>query len=322
LGRIVRLLADHATVVVSGTKIADEIGVSRSAVWRMVQQLRALGVNITGHPTTGYALARAADLLLPEYLAPQLRGTIFAGRIHHYFRTESTNAVALEAAARGEPEGSVFLAEEQTAGRGRGGNHWHSEKSAGIYCSVILRPQLPPADALSLSLIAGLAVQHAMKQVTGLNPDLRWPNDLMLNDKKFCGILTEMNAEPTRVRYAVTGIGVNVNHAAFPARLRDTATSLRLESGHEWPRSALAVALLQSLDYEYRALSSDAVSGILRRFEQNSSYARGKKVRVEEEGGFEGVTDGLDARGFLRVRTADGMRTVLSGSVRPLASQD
>ena len=125
-----------------------------------------------------------------------------------------------------------------------------------------------------------------------------------------------------RMGYAVTGIGVNVNHAAFPARLRDTATSLRLESGHEWPRSALAVALLQSLDYEYRALSSDAVSGILRRFEQNSSYARGKKVRVEEEGGFEGVTDGLDARGFLRVRTADGMRTVLSGSVRPLASQD
>jgi BirA family transcriptional regulator, biotin operon repressor / biotin---[acetyl-CoA-carboxylase] ligase len=288
----------------------------------MVQQLRALGVNISGHPATGYALSKVPDLLLPEYLAPRLKGTIFAGRIHHYFRISSTNATALEAAARGEPEGSVFLAEEQIAGRGRSGNQWHSERSAGIYCSVVLRPQLPPADALALSLLAGLAVQKAVKQVTGLKPDLRWPNDLLLNEKKFCGILTEMNAEPTRVRYAVCGIGLNVNHSAFPARLRENATSLRMESGREWPRVQLAAALLQSLDREYRAFSAGAVNDVFRRFEQHSSYARRKPVRVEENGGFEGVTDGLDARGFLRVRTSTGVRTVLSGGVRPLASKD
>ncbi|MCI0350453.1 MAG: biotin--[acetyl-CoA-carboxylase] ligase [Acidobacteriales bacterium] len=299
--------------------MADEIGVSRSAVWRMVQQLRALSVNITGHPTTGYTLAKVPDLLLPEYLATQLKGTMFSGKIHHYFRIDSTNAAAIEAAASGEPEGSLFVAEEQTAGRGRGGNSWLSEKSAGIYCSVILRPQLPPADVLALSLLAGLVVQQAARQVTRLRADLRWPNDLLLSEKKFCGILAEMNAEPTRVRYAVLGIGMNVNHKDFPADLRDSATSLRIESGQEWPRIELLTALLQSLDREYRALSADSVKNILHRFEQNSSYARRKQVRVEENGGFEGVTDGLDARGFLRVRTADGMRTVFSGGVRPVS---
>ena len=309
-------------MVVSGTKIAEEIGVSRSAVWRMVQQLRALGVGISGHPTTGYALNKVPDLLLPEHLASQLRNTIFAGRVHHYFRVGSTNALALEAAARGEAEGSVFLAEEQTAGRGRGSNSWHSEKSAGIYCSIILRPQLPPADALALSLLAGLAVQQAVKRVTGAAADLRWPNDLLLKEKKFCGILTEMNAEPTRVRHAVVGMGINVNQETFPARLRESATSLRMETGREWPRLELLAALLQSLDREYRALSGDSVKNILHRFEQNSSYARRKQVRVEENGGFEGVTDGLDARGFLRVRTSNGVRTVLTGGVRPLASKD
>ena len=190
-----------------------------------------------------------------------------------------------------------------------------------IISSVVLRPHLAPADAVTLSLAAGLAVQAAVKQVTGLEPDLRWPNDVLLKDKKFCGILTEMNAEATRVRYAVVGIGLNVNHADLPGELRGRATSLRLETGRAWSRVELAAALLKSLDREYRSLDSTdpaASDALLRRFEERSSYARGKQVRVEENGGFEGVTEGLDARGFLRVRTADGLRTVLSGGVRAL----
>src|SRR6266478_8769880 len=138
LGRIVRLLMDHATVVVSGTKIAEEIGTTRSEVWRLVQQLRTLGVEIAGHPATGYRLKSVPDLLLPEMLAPLAKGTIFS-HIHHYYRIGSTNTQAMEAAAAGASEGSVFLAEEQTAGRGRGGHTWHSAWSVGIHCSVILR---------------------------------------------------------------------------------------------------------------------------------------------------------------------------------------
>jgi len=229
----------------------------------------------------------------------------------------------MNAAARGEPEGSVFLAEEQTAGRGRGGHSWVSEKSAGIYCSVVLRPEIVPADTLAISLAAGLAVRAAVQEVTSLVADLRWPNDVLLAGKKFCGILIEMNAEPTRVRYLILGTGLNVNHGSFPAAFAKQATSLRLETGKTWSRVELAAALLKSLHREYGAIvagRSKALGDIVRRFEEASSSVRGRQVRVDEEGGYQGITEGLDASGFLRVRCTDGMRTVISGGVREIDS--
>jgi BirA family biotin operon repressor/biotin-[acetyl-CoA-carboxylase] ligase len=323
LGRIVRLLIENATVVVSGTKIADEIGTGRSEVWRLVQQLRTLGVEIAGHPATGYQLKAIPDLLLPDVVAPALKGTIFGADVHrnfhHYYKIGSTNVEAMASASAGAPEGSVFVAEEQTAGRGRAAHQWESAASAGIYCSVVLRPGLPPAQALVLSLAAGLAVHSAVQQIdSGVLPELKWPNDLLLDGKKFCGILTEMNAEPTRVRYLVVGIGINVNQAKFPGELQPIATSLRLVSGTEWSRVELCAALLKSLDREYRDLleKPGAHESILRRFQELSPMARGRRVRVEESGDFEGVTEGLDPQGFLQVKTAVGLRTVLSGTVR------
>ncbi|HUI85092.1 MAG TPA: biotin--[acetyl-CoA-carboxylase] ligase [Candidatus Binatia bacterium] len=322
LSRIVRLLSDHATVVVSGTRIAEELGTTRSEVWRAVEHLRELGVQITGHLATGYQLRAVPDLLLPDILTPLLGGTMFSSRIHHYFRIGSTNVAAMQAAAEGVPEGAVFLAEEQTAGRGRGGHSWESAQSAGIYCSVVLRPEISPMEALFLSLIAGLAVAEAVEQNTGLGPDLRWPNDVLLGGRKFCGILTEMNAEPTLVRYMVVGIGINVNHVSFSGELAPIATSLRMESGREWSRVELSAVLLKSLDAGYRKLiqgGQNARSAILRSFEERSSFARGRRVRIEEDGGgYEGVTEGLDERGFLQLRTPQGLRTVLSGNVRGL----
>jgi BirA family biotin operon repressor/biotin-[acetyl-CoA-carboxylase] ligase len=318
---------DNATVVVSGTKIAEEIGVSRSEVWRLVQQLRALGVDVAGHPATGYQLRAVPDLLLPEMLSPSLKGTIFAPQagkhIHHYYKIGSTNTEAMRAAADGAPEGSVFLAEEQLAGRGRSAHVWHSARSAGIYCSVILRPVRPPSDALIFSLAAGLAVRDAVAEIAPqLLADLKWPNDLLLKGKKFCGILTEMNAEATQVRYLVVGIGINVNQTKFPPELREIATSLKIETGTEWSRVELAVALLKSLDREYRSLNenSDARAAILRRFETNSSSVRGREVTIEGNEGLTGITEGLDERGFLRVRTEEGLRTILSGTVRMVSS--
>ena len=313
---------EHATVVVSGTKIAQEISSTRSEVWRLIQQLRGLGVDVAGHPATGYQLRSVPDLLLPEILRPLLRGTIFADHLHHFYKIGSTNTAAMAAAADGAPEGSVFLAEEQTAGRGRGANSWQSERSTGIYCSVIVRPALPPSEVLVLSLAAGLAVQSAIQQVDSrVSADLKWPNDLLIvgpsGSKKVCGILTEMNSEATRVRYIVVGIGINVNQASFPKELG--ATSLRLETGSEWSRVELAAALLKSLDREYRQLleNSDARESILRRFAENSSWVQGKAVRIEENGSnLEGTTEGLDQRGFLRLRTEKGTQTVLSGTVR------
>jgi BirA family biotin operon repressor/biotin-[acetyl-CoA-carboxylase] ligase len=318
LGRIVRLLMEHATVVVSGTKIAQEISSSRSEVWRLIQQLRGLGMDVAGHPATGYQLRSVPDLLLPEVLRPLLRGTRFDAQLHHFYKIGSTNTAAMAAAADGAPEGSIFLAEEQTAGRGRGANSWQSPRSTGIYCTVVLRPALPPSEVLVLSLAAGLAVHVAIQQVDSrVTPDLKWPNDVLIDGKKVCGILTEMNAEATRVRYIVVGVGINVNQASFPKDL--PATSLRLATGSEWSRLELAAALLKSLDREYRQLleAPDARDSILRRFAEHSSWVQGRQVRIEEEDStFEGTTAGLDPRGFLQVQTASGKRTVLSGTVR------
>jgi BirA family transcriptional regulator, biotin operon repressor / biotin---[acetyl-CoA-carboxylase] ligase len=311
---------EHATVVVSGTKIAEEISSTRSEVWRLIQQLRSLGVDVAGHPAAGYQLRSVPDLLLPEVLKPQLRGTIFADHIHHFYKIGSTNTAAMAAAAEGASEGSVFLAEEQTAGRGRGAHTWHSAQSTGIYCSVILRPTLPPSEVLVLSLAVGLALRAAIESVDSrAQADLKWPNDLLIGGKKVCGTLTEMNSEATRVRYIVVGMGINVNQSSFPKEIAGDATSLRLVTGSEWSRVELLAALLKSLDREYRQLTTraDARASILRRFAEASSWVRGKEVRIEENGSsFEGTTEGLDERGFLQVRTGSAVQTVLSGTVR------
>jgi BirA family biotin operon repressor/biotin-[acetyl-CoA-carboxylase] ligase len=186
---------------------------------------------------------------------------------------------------------------------------------------------MAPSEALIFSLAAGLAVRSAVAEIAPqLQADLKWPNDLLLEGKKFCGILTEMNAEVTRVRYLVVGIGVNVNQVKFPAELREIATSLRIATGTEWSRVELCAAMLKALDREYRSLVENAAARemIIQRFEENSSSVRGRKVTIgvdnndndREDGGVTGVTDGLDERGFLRVRTAEGLRTVVSGTVR------
>jgi BirA family transcriptional regulator, biotin operon repressor / biotin---[acetyl-CoA-carboxylase] ligase len=281
---------------------------------------------------TGHCVGH--DLLLPELLAPLVRNTIFSRNIYHWAEVESTNVLAAQsvAAARAAdtlPEGEVFLAEEQTAGRGRGNHSWYSERGTGIYCSVVLRPSIKAEDVLWLSLISAVAAQDAIREVTGAASDIRWPNDLLLNDKKFCGILTEVSTESDRVNHAIVGIGINVNHEQFPDDLSKLATSLRLETGKQWSRLELTAALLKSLDREYRALvravhspvpsSALRYEMILKRVEARSSYAYGKLVQVDENGGYSGVTDGLDARGFLRIRTKDGLRMAISGSVRPLA---
>lgn len=244
-------------------------------------------------------------------------GTRFAGKVTHLPTTGSTNTLAIEAAQAGAAEGAVWVADEQTAGRGRGGHGWHSAAGDGLYVSVLLRPRMALAEALWLSLAAGLAVQSAVYEVTGVLPEIRWPNDMILSGKKFGGILAETSASSDALRYAVIGIGLNVQHAAFPAELREIATSLRLETGQEWAREDVLAALLRGLEREVRLLEEGAGT-LLERFSEASGWVRGKAVRVGEEDGYTGVTAGLDARGFLRVRADDGtMRTVLSGGVRP-----
>jgi BirA family biotin operon repressor/biotin-[acetyl-CoA-carboxylase] ligase len=252
-------------------------------------------------------------------LATALAGTPFAGNIRYFPTIHSTNVLAMREAEEGAPEGMVYVADEQTAGRGRGAHGWHSVLGAGLYVSILLRPRVAPADILWLSLAAGLAVREAVHEVTSLEADIRWPNDLLFGKKKFCGILTELNAEVTRVHHAVVGIGINVHQESFPGELASIASSLRSETGRTWARQDLLIALLQSLYREAQALSADtagAASNILSRIESASTWVRGRQVRVDDGSGFTGVTAGLDSRGFLQVRTPHGLRTVHSGGVR------
>lgn len=258
-----------------------------------------------------------------EAIDAALRDTPFAGNMHFFASIHSTNSHAMEAAEHGAPHGSVFFAGEQTAGRGRGSHQWQSPAGCGVYASILLRPGIAPGDALWFSLATGLAAHDAIRQVTTLRTDLRWPNDLMLGRKKFGGILTEMNAEATRIRHMVIGVGINVLHPAFPHDLSPIATSLLIETGLPWSRQEILITLLQSLHRETSALSdpetaSAAQASILDRIESISSWVRGKHVRVQEGEGYTGVTDGLDPRGFLRVRTSQGLRTVYSGGVREI----
>lgn len=270
------------------------------------------------HPETK-AQHESADPFDLVSLDTALTGTRYAGKLRFLRSIHSTNTHAMTEADAGAPDGMVYFADEQTAGRGRSVRGWSSPPGDGLYVSILLRPRLAPADALWLSLAAGLAVRTAVEQITSLRCDLRWPNDLLFGPRKFCGILTELNAEVTRVRHVVIGIGINVHQQRFPDELRDLATSLYIETGRNWPRQELLLALLQSLDREVNALTSQgtaATSNILARLESASSWIRGKRVFVDELDGYTGVTEGLDARGFLQVRTTDGMRTVFSGGVR------
>ena len=317
IAALVTLLAENATIVVSGARVAREIGVSRSAVWTWVERLRELGVRVKGHPRTGYFLEKVPDILTPDMLRQRLKGSLFGKHIHHFIKVDSTNRVALELAHAGEPEGTVVLAEEQTAGRGRAGRAWHSERAVGIYVTLVLRPKLAPVQAPLLTMMAGLSAHSAIQAHSGLLVDLKWPNDLLLRGKKVGGILTEMHAEPGQVRFVIVGIGINVNQEKFPSELGPAATSLRIESGRAQSRLELLVRLLREFENDYNRFLREGSADVIDRFTKISSYARGKRVRVSNgKDAFTGVTAGLGPEGLLQVERDGGqITTVIAGDV-------
>jgi BirA family biotin operon repressor/biotin-[acetyl-CoA-carboxylase] ligase len=220
---------------------------------------------------------------------------------------ESVETTMREAAAC--PPGSTVIADEQTAGQGRHGHSWHSEKGLGLYLSVIL--QREPAPALTMAL--GLATAEAITTATGIICDLRWPNDVMIGNRKAAGILTQLLESA-----AIAGIGVNVNHPSFPAALAEEATSLRIESGQEQSREQILIALLPAVDRYVQMLADRGASAILDLFSRRSSYASGKRVTVQQgDSVLQGTTAGLNNDGFLVIRKDDGSdETIFAGGVR------
>jgi BirA family biotin operon repressor/biotin-[acetyl-CoA-carboxylase] ligase len=245
------------------------------------------------------------------------------GRLVRWFSSiDSTMTVAAQLAREGCPSGTVVVADQQTAGMGRHGRSWHSEPGAGLYVSIVLRLELGSSAIPLIMLGLGIATQRAIAEVTGLAPDLRWPNDVLLDDKKCAGILA--NAEGEAI---IAGIGVNVSHAGFPPELAPIATSLRLAGAPGASREELLPALVRSVEDCCRILANDGPAVICEMFRHASSYAQGRRVRIEQDSPWganvgtdivEGVTCGVNSSGFLIVTQDNGTETViLSGGVRP-----
>jgi BirA family biotin operon repressor/biotin-[acetyl-CoA-carboxylase] ligase len=250
-------------------------------------------------------------------LEAELAGTIFAGNLHFSRFTGSTSTDALEAARAGAAHGSVYFADEQLAGRGRGEHAWRSAAGEGLYASVLLRPPMPAGRLHLLPLAAGLAAADAIRAASGLTIDLRWPNDLLIGGRKVGGILVESKTEGSEVAFAVVGIGINVHQRGFAPGLSTPATSLDLEPGRRISRQPLLFSLLKLLECETLALLDPAaVEAIPLRVEQASTWVRGRQVEVHGPQACIGVTAGLDEHGFLLVRTVDGLVTVQTGGIR------
>lgn len=237
------------------------------------------------------------------------------GRAIHWFETvDSTMTEAARLAAAGCPSGTAVVTEAQTAGQGRYGRAWHSEKGSGLYASVVLRLSLPSESLPALSMALALATAEAITQATGLACDLRWPNDVLVQGKKCAGVLAQL-----REGAVVAGIGINVNHTALPDELAAIATSLRMASGRVESRERLLVLLLGAVDRICSMLVNDGQEPVLEAFSRASSFVNGRRVIVDRDDGvLSGVTEGLDPSGFLILRQDDGTRTlILTGGVRP-----
>lgn len=252
-----------------------------------------------------------------DALEAGLAGSIFAGRLHFAPVTSSTNDDALTAARGGAPHGSVWFADEQLAGRGRGGNAWRSAAGEGLYVSTLLRLAISAERRMLLPLAAGLAAAEAIGSVAGVAVDLRWPNDLLLGTAKAGGILVEAGSDTAGCSFAVVGIGINVHQRAFDPGLATAATSLDLAAGSTISRQALLIALLRELERESLALrDTAAAANLLMRVEAASSWVRGRAVEVHGPQACAGVTAGLNEYGFLQVETAEGRVTVQTGGIR------
>lgn len=250
-------------------------------------------------------------------LETAVAGTIYAGKLHFLATTDSTNNDALEAARKGAPEGSVYFADEQLAGRGRGDHAWHSAAGEGLYVSVLLRPQFATARLPLLPLAAGLAAAEAIREVSGLKVDLRWPNDLLVVERKTGGILVEAHSENSGAAFAVVGIGINVHQRSFDPGLSTAGTSLDIEAGRTISRQALLICLLESLERESLGLAeAEATETIPARVAAASTWVCGRSVEVHGPQACRGETAGLDENGFLLVRTDAGIVTVQTGGIR------
>ncbi|MEW6302754.1 MAG: biotin--[acetyl-CoA-carboxylase] ligase [Verrucomicrobiota bacterium] len=304
---------------VSGMELSQRLGISRAAIWARIEELRTLGYEIEASPHQGYRLLSVPDVLHADDLLARLGRVKVIGRdIRVFQETTSTNDVIEKLARDGVKEGVVVFAESQTKGRGRLERKWISPPRIGLWFSVLLRPRLRPEAVTQLTIASATALVRAIRLQTGVQPDIKWPNDILIRGRKVAGILTEMSGELDNVKYVILGIGIDVNQGAndFPAELRKLATSLRLESGTRQNRAALAASILRELDHDYARISNDQFEAVADEWEAQCNTI-GQHVTISVGARrIQGRAESLDADGALLLRTSHGhLERIIGGDV-------
>ncbi len=298
----------------SGDQISKHLGISRQGLWKHIQELKDSGYEIVAVPHLGYRLLSCPDRLFPFEISRALHTKFIAKKIHYFDYLASTMNLAMQLGMQGEPNGALVLAESQTKGRGRLGRNWFSPKYKGIYLSLILRPRIPPAVSPVLTLLSAVSICEAVKKVAGLDVQIKWPNDILIHNKKIAGILTEMNAEVDKVNFVVIGIGLNVNNDK--KSLIAQATSLKEQLGQPTSRIALLQELLRRIESNYLVLEDKGAGPIIEKW-RNFSSTLGRRVKVYyQDKHIEGYAADIDKDGSLLIRKDSGfIQKVSSGDV-------
>lgn len=295
---------------VSGQQICAKLGVSRTAVWKVINQLKEEGYQIESVSRKGYRLTASPDILSSSEIASRLT-TKWAGRKLYYFdETDSTNIDAKRCAEEGAPHGTTVIADMQTAGRGRRGRMWQSPPGSAIYMTIMLKPDFVPDKASMLTLVMALSVADAIAETTGLQAGIKWPNDVVVNAKKVCGILTEMNVESDYIQYVVIGVGINANNGSleeFPEEIRQTATSLKIESGAHISRAELIERVLFHFEKNYDVFVSTLdLSGLMEAYDKRLLNLDAEVRVLDPKGEYSGIARGINSLGELLVEKEDG----------------
>ena len=301
---------------VSGQELCNKFGVSRTAIWKVINQLKEAGYEIEAAQNKGYHLIAAPDVMTEAELE-SLKNTQWAGcEIYCFDSIDSTNTKAKELAEAGHPSGTLVVADQQTLGRGRRGRSWESPAGTGIFMTLMLKPDINPNNASMLTLVAAMATARDITEVTGEAAQIKWPNDIVMNGKKVVGILTEMSAQFDYINHIVVGIGINVHNEEFPEEIAKTASSLLLECGHRIHRASLIEAFLEEFERLYAVyLETEDMSGLQKEYD-SLLVNRGRQVRVlDPKEPFEGKAMGITKKGELIVDTWESRKLVSSGEV-------
>ncbi|MHC1760241.1 MAG: biotin--[acetyl-CoA-carboxylase] ligase [Negativicutes bacterium] len=314
---ILEMLRTRVGQFVSGEELGRQLGISRTAVSKQIQKLRQEGYEIESTVSQGHRLRRLPDLLRPEEVCPRLTTHILGRELYYFSKIGSTNDEAKKRAVASCPEGTLVITETQLGGRGRLSRGWFSPIGKGIWFSVVLRPPFPPQEAPKCTLMAAVAINRAIRELTGIPCGIKWPNDILCNGRKLVGILTEMSAEMDAINHIVIGMGINVNieAAEIPTELKETATSVLMESGATVSRIDLFIKVLECLEELYLLVKNEGFAAVLSAWRQES-ITLGRMVNViAPDKSFAGKAVDIDADGALLVETDQGMERVLAGDV-------